>query len=277
MKRFVAFAITLVLLVGSATCAAAGPKAAKPGDLAEQVPGAHPKMKPNAMQVMVGSGVSAALRNESAMMVPLRMLSEQLVEQTAWIAGSEMATFLSNSIEGKTIVLDAGHGGRDGGAVYERVCEKDLNLQVTHRVKDILEGQGYHVILTRADDTFISLKGRAEIANQAGADAFVALHCNALSNNKRYEGIYTYYYSDTNGSVELSSAIQSQICGTTGAVDRGIRYGDLSVLRNTTMGAALVEMGFMSCHAELERLRNPDYQDKLAQGIAQGIIDYLNT
>ncbi|MGN0967636.1 MAG: N-acetylmuramoyl-L-alanine amidase [Oscillospiraceae bacterium] len=176
----------------------------------------------------------------------------------------------------KTVVLDAGHGGSQTGAVYSGVNEKDINLAVAQKVEAILLRHGYNVVMTRTADSTVGLYDRADIANAVKADVFVSIHSNAAVNSPNYTGIYTYYHPSSRRGARLAQAIQEPICWITGAVDRGIKDADFVVLRETDMCAVLVEMGFMTNSGELQRLITPSYQDKLAAGIAEGIVAYLN-
>ncbi len=176
-----------------------------------------------------------------------------------------------------TIVLDAGHGGSRDGATYEGYKEKDINLSVTRKVQALLLAQGYNVVMTRSDDSYMDLYDRADIANAVDADIFVSIHSNASATNKDFQGIFTYYHPSSNRGARLAQAIQMPLAQITGGIDRGILSNDYVVLRETDMCAALVEMGFMSNHEELMRLIDDSYQDKLAQGIAEGIVRYLNS
>lgn len=179
--------------------------------------------------------------------------------------------------ESFTVVLDAGHGGEANGATYEDILEKDINLSVTRRVQAILEGHGYHVIMTRTEDVYMDLYDRAGLANEAAADLFVSIHSNASSTNTDFQGIFTYHHPSSGRGARLAQTIQTPLAQITGGIDRGILSNDYVVLRETEMCAALVEMGFMSNHEELMRLIDSGYQDKLAQGIAEGIVQYLNS
>ena len=176
-----------------------------------------------------------------------------------------------------TIVIDPGHGGDRPGACYEDIMEKDIDLAISLKLVTILQNLGYQVIMTRSDDTELGLYERADLANAAGADVFVSIHANAAENRPDYQGIYTYYHPSSNRGARLAQAIQTPLCQITGAIDRGIKDADFVVLRETEMCAVLVETGFMTNHEELMRLVDDDYQQLLAQGIARGIIDYLNT
>lgn len=174
-----------------------------------------------------------------------------------------------------TIVIDPGHGGDRPGACYEDIMEKDIDLAVSLKLVSILQNQGFQVIMTRSTDVEIGLYERADLANAAGADVFVSIHANATENLPDYQGIYTYYHPSSNRGARLAQAIQTPLCQITGGIDRGIKDADFVVLRETDMCAVLVEMGFMTNHEELMNLTNDSYQQLLAQGIAQGIVDYL--
>lgn len=179
---------------------------------------------------------------------------------------------------GKTIlVLDPGHGGDRSGACYEDIEEKTINLAVALKLEAILKDNGYQVIMTRDTDVAVGLYERADIANQAGADLFVSLHSNALENNTTYQGIMTYYYPSSNRGSKLAAAVQKGMIASTDGIDRMTRSADFAVLRETDMPAVLVEMGFMTSHEELMKLVDDTYQQELAEGIANGIMDYLNS
>ena len=175
-----------------------------------------------------------------------------------------------------TIVIDPGHGGDRPGACYEDIMEKDIDLAVSLKLVTILQNCGYQVIMTRSTDVEVGLYERAGLANAAGADVFVSIHANAAENRPDYQGIYTYYHPSSNRGARLAQAIQTPLCQITGAVDRGTKDADFVVLRETEMCAVLVETGFMTNHEELMDLNEDSYQQLVAQGIARGIIDYLN-
>lgn len=173
------------------------------------------------------------------------------------------------------VVLDPGHGGEDPGAVVDEILEKDINLSVTLMVRDILAAQeGIEVSMTRDQDTFPSLTDRAEFANNKKADLFVSIHANTLD-DESYAGLITFYHSNKKSSKKLAEVIQNKTVESSGAINRGVRSEDYVVLRETDMPAVLVETGFMTCQEELLRLIDPNYQAKLAQGIADGILFVL--
>lgn len=174
-----------------------------------------------------------------------------------------------------TVVLDAGHGGSATGALYEEIMEKDLTLPITLRAAELLGEKGYNVVLTRDRDVYVDLYDRSDMANSVGADVFVSIHANASPTNLDFEGTFTYSYPNSTRGEKLAGCIQDAVVAATGSVDRGLLTNDYVVLRETTMPAALLEMGFMSCHRELERLVDPEYQEKISQGIAGGVERYL--
>lgn len=176
-----------------------------------------------------------------------------------------------------TVVLDAGHGGSALGARYEGVNEKDLTLPVTLRAAQLLREKGFNVVLTRSEDVYVDLYDRCDIANNAKGDIFVSIHANASETNLDFQGTFTYSYPKSVEGERLAGYVQKAVVEEIGSVDRGLLTNDYVVLRETYMPAVLLEMGFMSCHEELERLVQPEYREKVAQGVARGVEQYLAT
>lgn len=177
------------------------------------------------------------------------------------------------------IVLDAGHGGTEKGAMVGDLPEKIINLSVTNQVGALLSAMGYEVLYTRQDDETVSLQDRAAFANDHNADLFVCIHSNSFPSNPEISGVETYYLpsqSNPNSPGKLlASHIQTSVVAATGAADRSIRPGNYYVLKHTAMPAVLVEMGYMTNEQELALLLDVDYQARLAGGIAAGIVKYL--
>lgn len=226
-------------------------------------------------------------RGYTRTMAPLRFVAQHLGAGVGWDADARTARISSpgNSYPyttpknpGRyTIAIDPGHGGSASGAWYSGVAEKDINLAVALLLREELTALGYQVVMTRSDDRDVGLTRRCTIANQAGADIFLSLHSNASATNLTFQGIYTYYHPTSSRGRALAQAIQNPVCEVTGGIDRGILGENFVVVRETRMPAALVEMGFMSTPEELSRLVDPVYQRKLAQGIAEGAVRYLNS
>jgi len=170
-----------------------------------------------------------------------------------------------------TIILDAGHGGRDPGAVRSGVMEKAANLDVARRVRNLLASRGYHVRMTRKSDYFVSLKGRVRIANRYRKAIFVSIHFNA-AHNRKARGVETYYCGRQ--GKRLAHLIQRQLVRRTRDKNRGIRYARYYVLRHCRHPAVLVEGGFLSNRYTLKRIRQRNYRQAVARSIAEGIRSF---
>jgi len=244
----------------------------------------------NGKTVPLPDGVPAVLVcTDSAVrtMAPLRFVAEQLRAAVDWDGavpaarvtrgGAPVYDFTPPKDPGRyTVAIDPGHGGTQSGAAYEGVMEKSINLAVARLLRDRLESLGYRVVMTMDADRTLGLYERCAIANANRADIFISLHSNASDTSSTFQGIFTYHYPGSGRGAALAQAIQTPVCQVTGAIDRGILAENFVVVRETDMPAALVEMGFMSTHAELMRLIDPDYQRKLAWGVAEGAVRYLN-
>ncbi len=175
------------------------------------------------------------------------------------------------------IVLDPGHGGNDAGAVSEdgEYDEKNITLAIAEYTKDILEDEyGYEVVMTRDDDTYLSLDDRVDITKESEGDIFVSIHINALEDDDEWTGIYTFYYGE--GDDVLAQDIQNGIITATDGDDRGVSRANYYVIVYAGMPAVLVEAGFMTTQADLDKLIDTDYQKAFARGIANGIELYLS-
>ncbi|WP_072622619.1 N-acetylmuramoyl-L-alanine amidase [Spirulina major] len=172
------------------------------------------------------------------------------------------------------VAIDPGHGGRDPGAIgIGGLREKDVVLPISLEVSQILQQQGVQVIMTRSDDRFISLAGRTQIANRARADIFVSIHANAISMSRPdVNGVETFYYSS---GYRLAQSIQNSILQSIQIRNRGVKQARFYVLRNSSMPAVLVEVGFVTGREDAPRLANPQFRSQMAQAIARGILLYL--
>lgn len=194
-----------------------------------------------------------------------------------------------------TVAVDPGHGGKDPGAVGAAgVKEKDINLDMAQRLNKLLVSAGNEVVMTRANDEYIALVSRTDIAGQANADLFISIHNNASTDRSITGTQVLYYYNPVTSSTtadattaamvnsqnnkELAQSIQKRLLSTLGTVNRGtVIRNDLSVLRRATMPAVLVEVGFLSNSKEEKWLTREDVKQQAAQAIFQGIQDYLET
>jgi N-acetylmuramoyl-L-alanine amidase len=174
----------------------------------------------------------------------------------------------------RVVVIDAGHGGEDPGAVgADGTKEKDVTLAVARLVRmAALADPTMQVVLTRDSDVFVELADRAKAANQRGATLFVSLHVNACS-DPSVCGVETYIDAKQSGdgaSARLAAALQVRVAGVMGSRDRGVRTASLFITR-AAMPAALVEMGFITNFQERGALRNLARQKEIAAAVYAGI------
>lgn len=194
---------------------------------------------------------------------------ETVTKPAAVIAPAQKYT---NSNNRKIVVLDAGHGGRDCGAIRENCYEKTINLDVTMKLKSILEKHGYRVYMTRTNDTYVSLEDRTIFTEKIYPGAFVSVHvnsCNAVSPT----GIEVHYYHDN--SIQLANCVHKKLVPKLNTKDRGLYKSRFYVINHTSVPAILVEIGFISNPAERAAMMSAKRQQATAEGIAEGIIDFL--
>jgi N-acetylmuramoyl-L-alanine amidase len=181
------------------------------------------------------------------------------------------------------VVLDAGHGGKESGATGFGVQEKDINLAITLMAGKILEDNGVNVSYTRSDDSYLTLTERAEYANNLNAALFVSIHNNSFTSPEAH-GTETYYYAPISDleliwqkeeRARLAESIQNQLVKILGRKDRGVKQSNFTVLVKTKMPSALAEVSFISNPTENELLCNKNYQERAAEAIANGILEYL--
>lgn len=185
--------------------------------------------------------------------------------------------------EDRVIVLDAGHGGKDPGTSSDSgTKEKDVVLDVTLKLEDKLKSYGYSPLMTRRDDTYIGLYDRANLANDNNADIFISVHANSIKNKPSVSGIETLYCPKEKGKGKtedqhpLAKTIQDNLIKDTKAVNRSTKQRpDLAVLNSTKMPAALIELGFLTNPNEENLLKSEEYQNKLADSIANSIKEYF--
>lgn len=181
--------------------------------------------------------------------------------------------------EGPMIVVDAGHGGEDSGCLGFGIYEKDINLQIALKVKQNLEERGFRVLMTRETDEFLSKEERAELANSYQADAYVSIHQNTYEgSDKSVSGIETWYdgADQSRDNARLAELVHQQTIKSTGANERVLwDIADLYVTNKTLMPACLIETGFLTNRKECRQLSTAEYQEKIAEGIAEGIEMYF--
>ncbi|NGZ75156.1 N-acetylmuramoyl-L-alanine amidase family protein [Saccharibacillus alkalitolerans] len=178
----------------------------------------------------------------------------------------------------KIVVLDPGHGGKATGAIYTggpTLMEKDVNLDMALKVEALLKQvAGLDVVMTRSDDTDVSLQGRVDIAENLNADIMVSIHANSMTKGtKPTSGTETLYTKPE--SKKLAETIHKHLIKATGLPDRKARYQNLHVDRESNLPTALVETGFLYAGGDVEKITDPAWQNRVAEAIAAGIVEYL--
>jgi N-acetylmuramoyl-L-alanine amidase len=197
-----------------------------------------------------------------------------------------------------TIVIDAGHGGYDPGAKANGLVEKDLTLDMAFRVEKQLQLNGFRTFLTRKDDTFVSLPDRAELGNKFDHSLFVSIHFNN-SVSTSASGLETFYASakvapepewswvgffpkrkpleSLDTGENLAGFIQTALVTRTEGGNRGAKGQAFYVVRHTRAPAVLVEGGFISNAFEARLIATPEYRERLASAIVEGVVQFTNT
>lgn len=250
----------------------------------------------NGLRLFLGEPVRVRQRSLYVARTDLQSILQPLISPAAAKAPGRL----------RLIVIDAGHGGADTGAVNRalRLQEKNLTLDVARRLKRNLEARGFRVALTRATDVRLAaqqaadLEKRVQVANRAGADLFVSIHFNSLPDNSVVSGVETYALTPAgqrstaaqsarrsdvvkqpgnrhdHWNTVLAAAIHRQLVHGLGAVDRGLKRARFAVLRTIRCPAVLVEGGFLSNRTEARNIGSAAYRQELAGAIGDGIQDY---
>lgn len=217
----------------------------------------------------------------AAVLVLAFNLMQEYPEEPSWTA---------LPLSGQIVAVDAGHGGRDGGAVSaDGLVEKDITLKIALLLRDYLQEAGAVVVMTREDDRELTNPGvkgrkrqdltkRAEMINDSGADLMVSIHLNSI-HSSRWRGAQTFYQPNRGKEHEtLAKLIQDELIRNLENTDRQAKPLDRNILlmRSVEMPAALVEAGFLSNPDEARLLNSPDYQKKVAAAIYRGILRFAS-
>jgi N-acetylmuramoyl-L-alanine amidase len=223
------------------------------------------------------SGVQLREKSPSTIQVELAVPRGHQYTITWTQDRKEMTVKVQNApLSGKVIILDPGHGGADAGAISPGgLREKELNLVVAVRLKEKLEALGAEVLLTREDDRYLWLYDRVAIANRAGGSVLLSIHANNHDNRKIY-GLEIWRHPEREGSAVLAAALADAVLARTKQNFRGIMASkDFVLPREAEMPAIIFEMGFISNPEEEKLLLTEEFQDKIAEGLCQGLLDYF--
>ena len=203
----------------------------------------------------------------------------------------ETIATVSLPISNKTIVLDAGHGTPDEGAEsVNGISEASINLSITRKVQTLLEQSGCNVILTRSDENGIydldsktlrekkvsDIKNRVKIGNESSADAFISIHLNKIPQSQYY-GWQTFFKVNSEESEILAKSLQEELNSSIQRENKreALKITGKYIIEHVEIPIAIIECGFLSNPEEEKLLQQNDYQDKIAWGIYNGIMDYF--
>lgn len=173
-----------------------------------------------------------------------------------------------------TIVIDAGHGGNDPGALGESVVEKEITLSTALHLKDLLADTGTEVILTREDDSYVYLSDRLNDSFNSHADIFLSLHYDASSVPNSMSGTTTYYFHEKD--LNLAQLVNHYLAEQGPLSNNGVRLGDYYVLRNNARASLLLELGYMNNDKDYSYIKTEDYHQVAAETIYQALVEYFN-
>lgn len=220
--------------------------------------------------------------------------AHQFQSNGKWIGEVPVSRGFEKGKYTNTVFLDPGHGGKDPGASYYNITEKELNMQVYQKLRKELEGLGYTVLSSRDSDVFVDfVTERSRMVNKTDSDIFISIHFNASgSPASNRSGIQTYSYEEAAGypsrinsywhnhpdriseSNRLAADIHSSLLAETGAKDAGLLQSSFAVLRETDKPAVLLELGYIDNFNENQQIRSDAYQNRLVAGIVKGIQKY---
>lgn len=186
-----------------------------------------------------------------------------------------------------TIVIDAGHGGRDGGAcgVKTGVTESELNLKYAETLKGLCEEFGMRVVMTRSDMNGLydesapnkkksEMEKRKQIINNSGADLMISIHMNSFPLPSS-QGAHVFYAKGSESGFELAKSIQTSLCKSLSNARKYVSVGDYFVLNYSSMPAVLIECGFLSCPEEEQNLLSDAYRENMCYNILAGVIAFF--
>lgn len=224
-----------------------------------------------------------------AILLPVGMFTIRTANNN--LKNNNIIATMATPATSKTIVVDAGHGGEDGGAVAsDGVMEADINLKIALKLQNLLEQSGATVILTRSDENAIynldkktlrdkknsDIKNRVKIGNNSSADIFVSIHLNKISQSEYY-GWQTFFKDGSEEGKRLATCIQNNLNEAIQKENKRVplKINNVYIIKHVEIPISIVECGFLSNPEEREQLEDNSYQNKLAWGIYNGVMDYF--
>ena len=224
-----------------------------------------------------------------AILLPVGMFTIRTANNN--LKNNNIIATMATPATSKTIVVDAGHGGEDGGAVAsDGVMEADINLKIALKLQNLLEQSGATVILTRSDENAIynldkktlrdkknsDIKNRVKIGNNSSADIFVSIHLNKIPQSEYY-GWQTFFKDGSEEGKRLATCIQNNLNEAIQKENKRVplKINNVYIIKHVEIPISIVECGFLSNPEEREQLEDNSYQNKLAWGIYHGVMDYF--
>ena len=221
----------------------------------------------------IGMVLSIPLENDSLVRTFLGADGKSIKIKVKGVKKSTRQPVVSPKHNGaKTVVIDAGHGGSDYGAIRDSINEKDITLDVAKRLRTLLQKQGYNVIMTRDTDKYLSLQERCDITEAAHPDIFISVHVNS-SVKPEITGVETHYYHQE--SLALAQTVHAAIASNIKSNNRGLFKSKFYVINHTTVPAILCEIGFISNDTERGQLNGDKRKQDTAKAITEGVNNYF--
>ena len=196
--------------------------------------------------------------------------SDSVLESAAYAESSSL-----RSASPYTIILDAGHGGNDSGTIEQSAVEKDINLSIVLKMKQLLESKNIRVILTRDKDTYMELEDRTQVTRDQEADLFLSIHCNYYEDDSSIRGLECYYSEDSAEGRYYAEKLIENLAEKGTILSRNAKPAEYHVLKNASIPSVLVETGYLSNSKDRKDLASQEYQDKLAAELVEGILKGL--
>lgn len=175
------------------------------------------------------------------------------------------------------VVVDPGHGGKDQGCAYGDVIEKDIALDASYRLRDALVKAGVSVVMTRDDDYFLYMNRRVELAETVGCNLYISIHADSFDTDTSVNGLTVHHQTGATRGKEAAFFLHDKLETADFHRIRSVKASDYYVLRNTSMPAVLVELGFVTNEDDAAKMTSADFLDQVAGVLAEGIVEYLDS
>lgn len=207
----------------------------------------------------------------------VRQPNEDIAWIPLWLLNRKTPLKALTPLAETTVMLDAGHGGNDTGALSNTgQYEKTYTLETAKLVRATLEQYGVNVVMTRTSDHIVYLDNIPKIAQANHADASISFHFDSAPSANSANGLTAYYYHENNGSLDLATAVNDQM-NLLPVTNRGVEFGDFLVIRKNTLPAILLENGYINSDHDFKYIQKASYREELATDVRLGLEQYFKT